>query len=358
MSKAVRWAIRDSYSAIKQRLLSGYNHYRTKLLRTPAEESFHPDLSKNHMQKLPTELILHIFSFLELKPYIISHAVCKQWQELLPLAEIHPIRRRLFKLFKQMLFCPDFHKTRPWILNNLQPFDRQAYIDGLLSQYPYIPEDFRMWILEWPARMAICCFWPGTPLVLSTDTKYDQPDGVIWLPYKRECPELLALAFKQRTPDARFIPALLLWRCDYITMWLIFEKDDAHPDLFGSILIIDEQRMGETSAAFPARWKVSAEVTWAYDGREEHYDNDPYPYINTLIPNWVSFQEKLWARWLCAVIMSPKFQLPKDPTPDMKIDSPVFMQFNAAMSHELPSPPWTLHLEAMNQAYLLKTPST
>ncbi|KAF9560326.1 hypothetical protein CPC08DRAFT_477035 [Agrocybe pediades] len=142
------------------------------------------------------------------------------------------------------------------------------YIDGLLSQHTYIPEDFRMWILEWPARMAISCLWPGIPLVRSTHNKDDQPHGVIWLPYKRESPELLALLFKRRTPHARFIPALLLWRDDFRTMWLVFEKDDEQPDLFGSVLILNDQMRGETSAVFPDRWKISEEVQWAYDGLE------------------------------------------------------------------------------------------
>ncbi|KAF4611671.1 hypothetical protein D9613_003681 [Agrocybe pediades] len=352
-------SLKETYRAFKRRFLAECDkHHPTKFLRPTTRDV--PDLpTPNYkFQTLPPELVLHIFAFLELKPYILSHAVCKSWNALLPSTKIYPIRRRLFNLSKQMLSCPNFLKTRPWLLNNLQPFDRQAYIDGLLSQHPHIPEDFRIWILEWPARMAICCMWPGLPLVHSTTMKYDQPNAVIWLPHKSECPELLALAFKQRTPEARFIPALLLWRDHNITMWLIFEKDDAHPELFGSVLILHDQRMRETSSEFPARWNVSAEVRWTYDGREEHYDNNEYPHINTLIPNWVGFQEHLWARLLRDVVMSPRFQLSKYPMEDMKIESPVFMQFRSAMPQELPSPPWTSHLEENNQAYLLKTLTT
>jgi len=105
--------------------------------------------SKNVLQVLPTERVLHVLSFLELKPYIVSHGVCKEWQQLLPLANIHPIRRRLFNLFHHMLSSPHFLEMRGWTLQHLQPFDRKAYIDSLLSQYPFILEEFRIWTLEY-----------------------------------------------------------------------------------------------------------------------------------------------------------------------------------------------------------------
>ncbi|KAJ7825459.1 hypothetical protein B0H13DRAFT_1918618 [Mycena leptocephala] len=41
--------------------------------------------------------------------------------------------------------------------------DQQAYIDALLDQQAYLPDDFRIWILEWPAKAAIACCWPGLP---------------------------------------------------------------------------------------------------------------------------------------------------------------------------------------------------
>ncbi|KAF9555681.1 hypothetical protein CPC08DRAFT_695301 [Agrocybe pediades] len=353
MSNTAHWLpFQRSYGAILGRLYSGYKHYRAVFLKLEGEDVVQLDVPTASLDDLPTELILHIFSFLELKPYIISHGVCRRWQALLPAANIHPVRRRLFKLFKQMLSCPDFIRTRTWTLNNLQDFDRQAYIDALLSQYPYIPEDFRLWILEWPAKMAISCVWPGLRHVSSHMTKFDQPTGVNWLSYQKECPKLLALAYKQGTPDARFIPGLLICRSGFDTVWLIFEKDDSAPGLFGSVLILDEYE--EESAVFPERWQISSDTEYSYDGID---DQGPKysgfePYIHKLFPNWVNYQEHRWDLWLRRIVMSPKFRHPVDAEPDMDIPLPVPMEFSSGIDTTLPAPPWTSRDEPTYQINL------
>ncbi|KAF9560327.1 hypothetical protein CPC08DRAFT_708138 [Agrocybe pediades] len=132
-------------------------------------------------QDLPTELVHIIFSFLELKPYIISHGVCKRWKQLLPLADIHPIRRRMLHLFHHMLQHPRFLDTRPWTLKTLKPFDRKAYIDALLSQYPAVLEEFRLWIMEWPARMVPFGMWPGSPFTYHHAVTFEEANGTNWL---------------------------------------------------------------------------------------------------------------------------------------------------------------------------------
>ncbi len=70
-------------------------------------------------QSLPVELRLHIFSLLELKPYIIAHGVCTGWRDLLPYVDVHPVRRRLFFLYHHMINTPGFLNTRGWTLDNL-----------------------------------------------------------------------------------------------------------------------------------------------------------------------------------------------------------------------------------------------
>ncbi|KAF9560349.1 hypothetical protein CPC08DRAFT_818308 [Agrocybe pediades] len=69
------------------------------------------------------ETILHIFSFLELKPYIIAHGVCKEWQRLLPLAKMHPIRKRLLDLYCLIVGTPNLVQSSPWVVEDVQPFD-------------------------------------------------------------------------------------------------------------------------------------------------------------------------------------------------------------------------------------------
>ncbi|KAJ7619587.1 hypothetical protein FB45DRAFT_1062958 [Roridomyces roridus] len=113
----------------------------------------------------PPELTLEIIPHLSLKGLVAAEGVCRQWKAFVAIADIYPPRRALFNLYKKIIHDPLFHDldTRPWLWANLQPFDRQAYLDYILSQHNYIPEDFRLWILEWPNKAVIACAWPGLP---------------------------------------------------------------------------------------------------------------------------------------------------------------------------------------------------
>ncbi|KAJ7137638.1 hypothetical protein C8R46DRAFT_611477 [Mycena filopes] len=111
----------------------------------------------------PPEISLQIFPHIHLKDLISVRGVCKRWMELVSLADIHPTRLALLKLYQKTVHDPLFLSTSKWTLENLRPFDREAYIDALLAQHNYIPDDFQFWILEWPARAAIACAWPGLP---------------------------------------------------------------------------------------------------------------------------------------------------------------------------------------------------
>ncbi|KAF9559416.1 hypothetical protein CPC08DRAFT_594199, partial [Agrocybe pediades] len=175
----------------------------------------------------PNELVLDIFSFLELKPFIISHGVCKGWKQLLPLADIHPIRRRLFNLFHHMLQHPHFLETRLWTLKTLHPFDRKAYIDALLSQYPAVPEEFCLWIIEWPDRMVPFGVWPGSPFTFHRASTLEEDYGVNWLAYLPDgSPSLLKVLhrYPSGSHEDHWIPALLFWKLQHRASWLIFEK--------------------------------------------------------------------------------------------------------------------------------------
>ncbi|KAJ7100022.1 hypothetical protein B0H15DRAFT_818401 [Mycena belliarum] len=111
----------------------------------------------------PNEILLQIFPQLTLKSLIAAHGVSKLWRHLAPIADISPPRRGLLDLYFNIIESPIFDQTRPWLLDNLTPFDREAYIDALLAQHDYLPDDFRIWILEWPAKAVIGCHWPGLP---------------------------------------------------------------------------------------------------------------------------------------------------------------------------------------------------
>ncbi|KAJ7665082.1 hypothetical protein DFH06DRAFT_1323471 [Mycena polygramma] len=114
-----------------------------------------------HFADLPPEVSLQIFPHLPLKALITGEGVCRLWKQFISIADINPARHSLWALYRKIVNDPLFLPTRPWLLANLRPFDRQAYIEALLAQHNYIPEDFRLWILEWPARAVIACAWPG-----------------------------------------------------------------------------------------------------------------------------------------------------------------------------------------------------
>ena len=130
----------------------------------------------------PPELLLRCFSYMSLKCLISSRCVCSHWRQLIPQSDLHPTRRRFLELYDKMLANPLFLQSRTWTMDNLKPFDRQAYIATLNEQCnapeAEIPEDFRMYILEYPARMAIGCMWPGLPFIESRTRNIQRQYGL------------------------------------------------------------------------------------------------------------------------------------------------------------------------------------
>ncbi|PPQ92217.1 hypothetical protein CVT25_008990 [Psilocybe cyanescens] len=280
------------------------------------------------LQSLPVEILLHMFSFLQLKPYIISHGVCKDWKNLLPLAEIHPTRRRLLALYHKIINTPYFERSLTWSLDNLEPFDRQAYIDSLLSQYPAIPEEFRMWILEWPDRLVIACMWPGIQLADYGTDNFRRRFGFNWLGYKSKSPQLFAVLYKNKTPHAKFIPGLLVWRTPTTTDWLIFAEDER--DLFGRVYLTDFMDL-ESSAVIP-------------HGRSLNFvddlDDEADSYINIPYADWVSYLENHW-EVTARMFLAPE-KLNRYCLPDWRAEQPVLIEFDTAFPNTFPTFPWNL----------------
>uniref|UniRef100_A0A8H7Y8S6 F-box domain-containing protein n=1 Tax=Psilocybe cubensis TaxID=181762 RepID=A0A8H7Y8S6_PSICU len=242
------------------------------------------------IQSLPVELIFDIFTYFKLKTYIIAHGVCKEWRRLLPLAPINPVRRRLFQLYQNMINTPDFIKTRVWIVDNLAPFDRQAYIDALLSQYPAIPEEFRIWILEWPARAVIACMWPGLPFSVCYSVGPQRRYGVNWLGYKKHSPKLLAPIYCHGSRTSKFSPALLIWRATYITEYLSF--DESEPALFGRVVVKDYMEHQSPALIFHHR----GAIYMSGDKKTAPSNNDENSYtLSGSFPDWICYLEYQWA---------------------------------------------------------------
>ncbi|KAJ7600580.1 hypothetical protein C8J56DRAFT_1156917 [Mycena floridula] len=122
-------------------------------------------------QDLATATKLVIFQHLTLVSLIRARCVCKEWRSLVLTSDIYPIRRTFYEIYLVLIQSPEFLKSRPYVLQQLErgvqerheAFNRQGFIDAVLKQYPHIPEDFSLWILEWPERAVIGSVWPNLP---------------------------------------------------------------------------------------------------------------------------------------------------------------------------------------------------
>ncbi|KAH7916105.1 hypothetical protein BJ138DRAFT_685912 [Hygrophoropsis aurantiaca] len=125
------------------------------------------DRLKRQPVVLPSELLLReIFPKLPLKSLIAARGVTKQWRYLVPFASLLPARRALLDLYYFIIKSPSFLASRSHIQKHLRKFDRGCYL-GLLqllvqdSPGCSVPEEVRLWILEWPNSAAFLWTWPG-----------------------------------------------------------------------------------------------------------------------------------------------------------------------------------------------------
>jgi hypothetical protein len=196
----------------------------------------------------PNELLLELFLHLPLKSLISSQGVCRRWRHLVPLSDISPSRRALLELYIEIIFSPFFERTRPWTLLNLRPFDRNEYLDALLKQHDYIPEAFRLWILEWPARAAIGA-WPGLPC--TTEDRGNAVEDVNWL--GRTPPQVSVIYCYEGSAERDILPGLLIWSGHNGYTWLLLDQRRSRHqvcDIVTSISAIHE----DSNATVYADW--------------------------------------------------------------------------------------------------------
>ncbi|KAF4618493.1 hypothetical protein D9613_010034 [Agrocybe pediades] len=316
------WALRVPYL-----VAYGFIYHRYKITYTLSRTRTRGQ-QRRSLDSLPNELLLHIFSFLELKPYLISHGVCKKWQMLLPHAEIHPIRRRMLYFYHHMQQTPQFLETRPWILQNLRPFDRQGYIDELLAQYPAIPEAFHLWILEWPEKMAMLGLWPGLPMLENGSEWLEMPFGTNWIAYN--APLLCALVYDKGRADSKenLTPALLVWRAPDANWWLLF--DEKEPELFGRVICI----------AIPDSPSFYPTMTDSSDYDADSFEDETHP-------DWIAYLEHQWDLILAISLCTDKKCYYRRPS---EVPLPVAYRFSSVNCEVLPSPPWIQRHDPQYQA--------
>ena len=220
-------------------------------------------------EDFPNEILLQIFSFLPLKCLITGRTVSQEWRRLIPLANINPIRRSFLDFYLTLVNLPIFPQTRPWVLANLQPFDRQQYINDLLNQHPYVPEAFRMWILEWPAKAVIGCVWPGLPNAYcpseAADHVHRQEGNNLLAPLP---PTICAMPLRNFCPDAHFIPVLSVFHGREDIVWLVMDERDGLRD---KVYIVAE-----------GAWSLS------FGG------SDRGCLLGDIDDNWVDHQKRMW----------------------------------------------------------------
>jgi hypothetical protein len=221
---------------------------------------------------LPLDVLLDCFSFMELKSLIISRCVCAEWRKFVPQAPLLRERRRLLDLHYGIINTDYFLKTHDCALQHLQPFDRQAYINNFISQHPALPDNFRLWILEWPSSVVIHSMWPGLPHRLRPASR----PGVNWL----AAPQVSALVYHIGTPDVEFIPGILIWRTSDVATWLIL---DERPHLFGRVISLstrgrpqDERGFSGTVVADWNNWVEYLGVEWNRFTMNSNPVNRPY----------------------------------------------------------------------------------
>lgn len=118
----------------------------------------------------PNEIILHIITFLPLCSLIRARGINHAWHDLVDTAHIHPSRRKLVNLYLEAIALPSFRQSRPRYTSYLSPFSRTHIVERLEARYHYLPDDFRIWLLEWPERAVSIWIWPGLPSSLRSDT--------------------------------------------------------------------------------------------------------------------------------------------------------------------------------------------
>lgn len=262
---------------------------------------------------------------MELKTLIASQGVCQEWRQLVPLADLHHHRRRLLELFHDVISNEQFLLSQA---ANLQTssIDRHTYIDQLLQQYPKVPDDFKLWILEWPSRTVIDGLWPSFTLEEAKYNEFNRRVGVNWIALNP--PQFLTLVYSPDidTQEYEVIPAILAYRHHSRITWILF---DDRPQLFGRVYTL-----------FDNTDFIDADL--ASDAPEEAY-------IHT---DWITYISFVWK------VLGPHCSsgdLDRQYFPPSPINTARITHFDSGIHpsmRDMPTPMWTRRHEPKSQAYM------
>lgn len=111
------------------------------------------------VEDLPNELLLTIFPLLSLKSLIAAKGACRHWQTLVREAHLNPVRRKLLDLFEHVVSATPSGTARPRVSQHYCDSDRDEYLH-FLTRNADAPEDFVLWVREWPAWGVYGWLWP------------------------------------------------------------------------------------------------------------------------------------------------------------------------------------------------------
>lgn len=192
------------------------------------------------------EILLQIFSHIQLKSIIKARCTCTLWRQLVPVANLLPARRRLYAIYLEALDSEPFITNRRHVLENLREFDRTDCIAALRYQITHVPEDFELWIMEWPAKAAFDCFWPGLPHEWDHERDWGHRRRG-WNLLANFPLQLFCMNFRTmvRSEDGEFkalsttLPGLPIWASDnnQPSLWLILGTPESH-DFAGRVIYV------------------------------------------------------------------------------------------------------------------------
>ena len=162
-------------------------------------------------------------------------------------ADIRPLRQYFLDFYYRTIEFHTFLPTRPWVLENLTPFDRVAYISHLEAHFPCIPEAFKLWILEWPARAVIGPVWPGLPSKCRPDRRWRNTKNLLCVAdFPRPLPYYLdvfpAASYyssdeesNRKEPETARVQNLLILEDDEEWTWMV--GMDHNPFVKGKVIL-------------------------------------------------------------------------------------------------------------------------
>jgi hypothetical protein len=101
------------------------------------------------------ETVEEIYVRMDLTTLICSRCVCQRWRSESLVVSVDPTRKALYELYLAAMSSTGLKLAESWIRQHLVPFDRKEYLNALYAQHHHVPAEFRMWLLEWPAKAAI-----------------------------------------------------------------------------------------------------------------------------------------------------------------------------------------------------------